>query len=290
MSHSLSDTLQQHAHQRTHSRSGSIPALPSPGYLGPTSHSMGTTRRLSENLPTRMLLKPRVLLLVLVSLLIILLTIHDDSREAAHSALKKVGVPLPDQLPEWDVGLDSVKAGLNKWVGGSNTGGNGGSSTGGDSWRATNDDEEALLNTEWDDIAEPGAGNGVANPDEPIINKMTYHPNNGYLILPDPGKSHAVKTEKEERHPILELIENAERKWDRLVKKQSKTLKEAAAEYKKRYLRNPPKGFDKWWEYAEKNNIVLKDEYDQIFRDVQPFWAMWVESPSMYDAFHTIRY
>lgn len=224
-----------------------------------------------------MLLKPRVLLLVLVALLITLLTIHDDSREAAHSALKKVGVPLPDQLPEWELGLDSVKAGLNKWVGGGSRSGNAGSGiVGDDSWRATDDDEEALRNAEWQDIAEPASPNGIANPDEPLVNKMTYHPTNGYLLLPDPGKTNALKPEKQERHPILELIENAEKKWDRLVKKQSKTLKEAAAEYKRRYLRNPPKGFDKWWEYAQKNNIVLKDEYDQIFRDIQPFWAMWV--------------
>ena len=251
-------------------------------HLAPTSHSMGA-RSLSENLPTRMLLKPRVIILVLFALLIALLTIHEDSREAAHSALKKVGVPLPDQLPEWELGLDSVKAGLNKWTGSIVGGGNSGDIdglSGGDSWRASNDDEEALLNTEWKDIAEPASPNsgaigsgGFADPNEPEVNKMTYHPTNGYLILPDPAK---VKSELKdrERHPILELIENAERKWDKLVKKQSKTLREAALEYKKRYLRNPPKGFDKWWEYAQRNNIVLKDEYDQIFRDIQPFWAM----------------
>lgn len=230
-----------------------------------------------------MLLKPRVLLLVLFALLIALLTIHEDSREAAHSALKKVGVPLPDQLPEWELGLDSVKAGLNKWTGSIvGSGGDSGAIDGlsnGDSWRARDDDEEALLNTEWKDIAEPaspnsGAGSGgFANPDEPVVNKMTYHPTNGYLLLPDPAKIQSELKDRE-RHPILELIDNAEKKWDRLVKKQSKTLKEAALEYKKRYLRNPPRGFDKWWEYAQKNNIVLKDEYDQIFRDTQPFWAM----------------
>jgi len=48
-------------------------------------------------------------------------------------------------------------------------------------------------------------------------------------------------------HPVHGLIRNATKKWEALLQKQSKTLAEAVAEYKRRYGRNPPKGFDKWY-------------------------------------------
>jgi hypothetical protein len=48
------------------------------------------------------------------------------------------------------------------------------------------------------------------------------------------------------RHPIYDLIESAKAKWDKKLKKQSKSLDEAVAEYQRRYRRAPPKGFDKW--------------------------------------------
>lgn len=49
-------------------------------------------------------------------------------------------------------------------------------------------------------------------------------------------------------HPIIQLTRDARTAWDAKVAGQSKTLKAAVAEYKKRNRgRNPPKGFDKWW-------------------------------------------
>lgn len=62
----------------------------------------------------------------------------------------------------------------------------------------------------------------------------TFHPN-GLLLVNPKG-----------RHPIHVLIENAEKKWRALLKKQSKTLDEATQEYKRRYKRNPPKGWESW--------------------------------------------
>ena len=41
---------------------------------------------------------------------------------------------------------------------------------------------------------------------------------------------------------------------------QSKTLQQAVKEYRVRYGRNPPKGFDVWFEWAQKNNVQIVDE------------------------------
>jgi hypothetical protein len=47
-------------------------------------------------------------------------------------------------------------------------------------------------------------------------------------------------------HPIFELIKRAEEEWEGKLKRASETLEEAVAEYKRRYKRPPPKGFDDW--------------------------------------------
>lgn len=47
-------------------------------------------------------------------------------------------------------------------------------------------------------------------------------------------------------HPIFELMRNAEAAWNKKLTRASKTLAEAVAEYRRRYKRAPPLGFDKW--------------------------------------------
>lgn len=47
-------------------------------------------------------------------------------------------------------------------------------------------------------------------------------------------------------HPILELIKTAEEEWSSKIARASRTLEEAVIEYKRRYNRPPPKGFDDW--------------------------------------------
>lgn len=55
-----------------------------------------------------------------------------------------------------------------------------------------------------------------------------------------------------DKHPILQLIEDAQNEWDAKVARQSKTLAEAVAEYGRRNKgRKPPKGFDHWWNYVQ---------------------------------------
>lgn len=75
-------------------------------------------------------------------------------------------------------------------------------------------------------------------------------------------------------HPITALMADAKVAFTNRLSKQSKTLHEAVAEYKRRYGRNPPHGFDHWWEYAKKNNFKLIDEFDVINEDLAPFWAL----------------
>lgn len=50
-----------------------------------------------------------------------------------------------------------------------------------------------------------------------------------------------------EPHPIHGLVADARRKWDAKVARQSTTLNEASDEYRRRYSREPPPGFDKWY-------------------------------------------
>ncbi|CCM01992.1 uncharacterized protein FIBRA_04066 [Fibroporia radiculosa] len=75
-------------------------------------------------------------------------------------------------------------------------------------------------------------------------------------------------------HPIPKLMLDAEIKFRNVLSRQSKTLPEAVAEYKRRYGRNPPRGFDDWWQFVKDNNVVMVDEYNNINEDLAPFWAL----------------
>lgn len=50
----------------------------------------------------------------------------------------------------------------------------------------------------------------------------------------------------EQLHPITHLIREAEVKWEAMLARQSTTLKAAVLEYRRRYRREPPLGFDAW--------------------------------------------
>ncbi|KAH8711969.1 hypothetical protein GQ44DRAFT_689723 [Phaeosphaeriaceae sp. PMI808] len=76
------------------------------------------------------------------------------------------------------------------------------------------------------------------------------------------------------RHPVEQLILKAQVDFALLINKQSKTLNEAETEYRKRYSREPPPGFDKWFSYAQLKGSVLIDNFDMINHDLQPFWRI----------------
>ena len=75
-------------------------------------------------------------------------------------------------------------------------------------------------------------------------------------------------------HPIPQLMAEAEEHFKQMLSRQSKSLKKAVAEYKRRYGRNPPKGFDQWWDFAQKHDVKIIDDYDAVFEDLSPFWDM----------------
>lgn len=75
-------------------------------------------------------------------------------------------------------------------------------------------------------------------------------------------------------HPIWYLINDAQREFDDITKKQSKSLEEAVKEYRRRYNMPPPPHFDKWYKYATKNGVQLIDEFDTIYDLITPFWGL----------------
>jgi hypothetical protein len=75
-------------------------------------------------------------------------------------------------------------------------------------------------------------------------------------------------------HPIPKLMHDAQIKYDALLARQSTSLEAAVAEYKRRYGRKPPKGFDDWYKFAVDNDVIIIDEYDQLIADLRPFWLL----------------
>lgn len=75
-------------------------------------------------------------------------------------------------------------------------------------------------------------------------------------------------------HPIPRLMAEAESKFRNLLSSQSSTLAQAVAEYKKRFNRDPPKGFDEWWKFIQDNDVLMVDEYNAITEDLEPFWDL----------------
>ncbi|GJN90525.1 hypothetical protein Rhopal_003536-T1 [Rhodotorula paludigena] len=90
----------------------------------------------------------------------------------------------------------------------------------------------------------------------------------------DSSSSSSSRQQPERLHPITHLISRAEEEWDDLLRRQSQTLEQAVEEYKRRYGRNPPVGFDSWWRFAMQNRVILVDEYDQIDNDILPFLSL----------------
>ncbi|KAI0603468.1 hypothetical protein F4775DRAFT_533848 [Biscogniauxia sp. FL1348] len=75
-------------------------------------------------------------------------------------------------------------------------------------------------------------------------------------------------------HPMMHLIRDAEKALDATKASQSKNLKDAVAEYRRRYGIPPPPNFDKWFDFAKAKRVQLIDEFDMIHDSLTPFWGL----------------
>lgn len=81
--------------------------------------------------------------------------------------------------------------------------------------------------------------------------------------------------ESNRNHPIDFLINEANVRFDLLLKKRSSTISEAASRYRERRGRHPPPGFDTWFQQAQKKGAINVEEFfDRIHHDMNPFWAV----------------
>ena len=77
-------------------------------------------------------------------------------------------------------------------------------------------------------------------------------------------------------HPIDDLIIAAHSKHKTWAE-QARTSADfhgAVAEYRRRYNRVPPPGFDYWYKFATDRDSVVIDDFDTIENDLAPFWAL----------------
>lgn len=63
-------------------------------------------------------------------------------------------------------------------------------------------------------------------------------------------------------HPIFELINRAEKDWETKLNRASKNLRDAVHEYRRRYNRDPPRGFDIWC-------VIISYSYESLITPFQ---------------------
>ncbi|KAH9859798.1 hypothetical protein IAQ61_011580 [Plenodomus lingam] len=83
-----------------------------------------------------------------------------------------------------------------------------------------------------------------------------------------------VRIDLSKGHPAAQLIKAAEADFQRTLDRQSKTLAAAVQEYRRRNGIAPPPHFDKWYEFATRNGVVMIDEFDTVNQMLLPFWAV----------------
>ncbi|KAF2012960.1 glycosyltransferase family 90 protein [Aaosphaeria arxii CBS 175.79] len=77
-------------------------------------------------------------------------------------------------------------------------------------------------------------------------------------------------------HPITELIVKAKNQHSSWAYQahQSDSLKSAEKNYRIRYGREPPPGFDQWYGFAVQKGSIVIDDFDNIQEDLAPFSAL----------------
>ena len=85
-----------------------------------------------------------------------------------------------------------------------------------------------------------------------------------------------AKRDRVNFHPIDMLIYEAKHQHEQYITSatQSASLGDAVTLYRERYGRNPPPNFDQWYKYAVDRSCMIIDNYDQIYKDLLPFWTV----------------
>ncbi|KAM0327065.1 hypothetical protein ACHAQA_006188 [Verticillium albo-atrum] len=109
-----------------------------------------------------------------------------------------------------------------------------------------------------------------------------------------PSKKAAPPLPRQSGHPIDDLIKNAEKTFDNMMSRESKTVEDAAKAYRERRGRHPPPGFETWFNFAKKQkSVVVEDFFDQIHHDLEPFWGIPPyrirKEAATYEMFITVR-
>ncbi|KAK4181082.1 family 90 putative glycosyltransferase [Triangularia setosa] len=80
-----------------------------------------------------------------------------------------------------------------------------------------------------------------------------------------------------DRHPLNKLIYDSRVESDRWLihASYSDSLPAAVREYEERhYGRDPPRGFDKWWDFAKQKKSPVMDHFKQMGGDILPFYGV----------------
>ncbi|KAK8225547.1 hypothetical protein HDK77DRAFT_487631 [Phyllosticta capitalensis] len=75
-------------------------------------------------------------------------------------------------------------------------------------------------------------------------------------------------------HPITVLAHTALGEFETMLSRQSRTAEEAVTEYKRRYNRKPPPGFEDWFEYAKFKKSYIIDDFDDLTKSFEPYWEI----------------
>jgi hypothetical protein len=99
-----------------------------------------------------------------------------------------------------------------------------------------------------------------------------YHSN--IAIHNGVGFFNVIGFHSEARHPVQILFQNAQGHASNLLARQATTMESAISEYQRRYRRDPPPGYEKWYEFAKSHHSLIIDDFDSIERSLAPFRKM----------------
>ncbi|KAM3556501.1 hypothetical protein ARSEF4850_005502 [Beauveria asiatica] len=102
-----------------------------------------------------------------------------------------------------------------------------------------------------------------------LVTLIPYGANMVAIRRAESGVQHTFGANRE--HPVDILMRGANAQFSGLLHRQSKSLEEAQAEYRRRYEIEPPPGFEGWYRFAVAHKSPIIDEFDMIHKQVAPF-------------------